>query len=153
MTWIGFADRLSRLDKPHFYEPNRTIDIIESRTLNITPSISAYPLPIDFSWFHPLDKPLPGAQWKTGDFILTNVQRNDTGHYYCHARNALGSTVYSLTLNVLCKYERRTAIVGLDMLKSYRCATNNSETRLRDDGTAFAWFTGTIAMLDRWQSI
>ena len=78
----------------------------ENQSFNITLEASAYPMPINYIWFHPSGRQLLNDQSRIfinqGQLSITNIQKNDLGVYRCIATNAYGSTEVNFTLNVLC---------------------------------------------------
>ncbi len=94
------------LDKPHFPDFYTSIEVKENQSFNITLEASAYPMPINYIWFHPSGRQLMNDQLNIfvnqGQLSLINVQRKDLGVYRCIASNVIGNTEVNFTLNVLC---------------------------------------------------
>ncbi|CAF1528193.1 unnamed protein product [Rotaria sp. Silwood1] len=91
--------------KPYFHDFNRTIDVKENQSFNITLEANAYPMPISYTWFHPSGRQLMNDQLNIfvnqGQLSLINIQRTDLGIYRCIATNPIGYTEVNFTLNVL----------------------------------------------------
>ncbi|CAF4709198.1 unnamed protein product, partial [Rotaria sp. Silwood2] len=91
--------------KPYFQNFNRSIEVKESQSFNITLEAKAYPMPISYTWFHPTGRQLMNDQLNIfvnqGQLSLINIHRNDLGIYRCIATNSIGYTEVNFTLNVL----------------------------------------------------
>ncbi|CAF4627914.1 unnamed protein product [Rotaria sp. Silwood2] len=92
--------------KPYFQNFNRSIEVKENQSFNITLEAKAYPMPISYTWFHPTGRQLMNDQLNIfvnqGQLSLINIHRNDLGIYRCIATNSIGYTEVNFTLNVLC---------------------------------------------------
>ncbi|CAF1488244.1 unnamed protein product [Rotaria sordida] len=91
--------------KPYFQDFNRSIEVKEGQSFNITLEAKAYPMLISYTWFHPSGRQLLNDNLNIfinqGQLSLMNVQRHDLGIYRCIATNSIGYTEVNFTLNVL----------------------------------------------------
>lgn len=87
-------------DKPIFDQWEKQIDAQENQSINITLSAHGFPPDIEYKCFDSLNESIKTFSHRRGEFLLENLQRNQSGTYRCHARNFIGQANIEFQVNV-----------------------------------------------------
>ena len=88
----------------HFFTVPSSIASIQNETVtegdNVTLSCSASGIPSPMvSWFK-----ADGQRIDASEFVLTNINRSESGEYRCEASNECGNASETATIDVQCKF-------------------------------------------------